>query len=481
MMLRRLWPLLLLPGLAAASLGAAGPQKVKLSEASEECIECHQSVTPGIVANWRRSRHARTTPAQALAKPETERRFSAKAAPQGLAQVAVGCAECHSGGASHRDRFKHNDRPVHVVVTPADCARCHPTEERQYRQNIMSQAYGNLRSNPLYWQMVNTVNGIRGPAGKIQMPDALSQADSCLQCHGTKVEVKGLVKRETSQGEMAFPVLSGWPNRGVGRINPDGSKGSCGACHNRHRFDIAVARQPYSCGQCHKGPDVPVAKVYAVSRHGGIFKSASSSWNLRQVPWRPGKDFSAPTCAACHVSLLVDPEGEPIAQRSHRMNDRLAWRLFGLPYGHAHPKEPDTSKIRNKDGRPMPTALDGTPAAGFLIDAAEQAKRRGRLQKICLTCHATSWVAGHFKRLDNTMAYSNRSVLAAFKLVQRAWRHKLARPDNLFDEHIERLWAEQWLFYANSVRYASAMMGADYGVFDRGRWQASGNLAAMAD
>jgi hypothetical protein len=43
------------------------------------------------------------------------------------------------------------------------------------------------------------------------------------------------------------------------------------------------------------------------------------------------------------------------------------------------------------------------------------------------------------------------------------------------------MWLEQWLFYANSVRFASAMMGADYGVFERGRWHQHKNLREMAE
>jgi hydroxylamine dehydrogenase len=40
---------------------------------------------------------------------------------------------------------------------------------------------------------------------------------------------------------------------------------------------------------------------------------------------------------------------------------------------------------------------------------------------------------------------------------------------------------EQWLFYANSTRYSSAMAGADYGVFANGRWFMAKNLQEMVD
>ena len=52
---------------------------------------------------------------------------------------------------------------------------------------------------------------------------------------------------------------------------------------------------------------------------------------------------------------------------------------------------------------------------------------------------------------------------------------------SLFDEALERKWVEQWLFYANATRMASAMAGTDYGVFANGRWYLSRNIQEMID
>ena len=43
------------------------------------------------------------------------------------------------------------------------------------------------------------------------------------------------------------------------------------------------------------------------------------------------------------------------------------------------------------------------------------------------------------------------------------------------------MWVAQWLFYANSARFAAAMGGADYGTFANGRWHLSRNLREMHD
>ena len=93
-----------------------------------------------------------------------------------------------------------------------------------------------------------------------------------------------------------------------------------------------MARKPYTCKECHAGPDVPAFKVYSASKHGNIFSSMGESWNFGAVPWTVGKDFTAPTCAACHVSLLVNTDGEVVTERTNQMNNRIPWRIFGLIY-----------------------------------------------------------------------------------------------------------------------------------------------------
>lgn len=478
--------LLLISALLAvpAGLSASG-----LSGDSEACIDCHAIVTPGIVGDWRGSRHARVIPAEALKQEPQQRRISAAEVADGLAETVVGCAECHTMNADeHPDSFEHNGFTVHTVVSPADCAGCHPVEVEEFADNLMGQAYGNLVDNPLYQMMIDSTNGMHvyeQGAMTFHGSDSISDADSCLSCHGTDVKVTGSETRDTDMGEMDFPTLSNWPNAGVGRLNPDGSSGACSSCHTRHQFSIEMARKPYTCAQCHKGPDVPAYKVYSVSVHGKIQKAMDKYWDFEAVPWTIGKDFTAPTCATCHVSEVIDEEGETLAKRSHRMNDRLPWRLFGLPYAHPHPISADTTSIVNAAGLNLPTELDGIPVREFLIDEDEMASRQAKMTAVCLGCHSRQWVDGHFLRLDKSIETSNHMTLQATKILSQAWEEGLAtgipQGANPFDEAIEIKWVEQWLFYGNSVRFATAMGGADYGVFADGRWTQNKNLQEMHD
>ncbi|MBN2418913.1 MAG: hydroxylamine oxidase, partial [Deltaproteobacteria bacterium] len=104
---------------------------------------------------------------------------------------------------------------------------------------------------------------------------------------------------------------------------------------------------------------------------------------------------------------------------------------------------------------------------------------------VCMSCHSKGWVDGHFNRFENTVEQSNHMTLAATKILLAAWAEGAAKgldqKDSIFNEGIEKKWIEQWLFYANSTRFASAMAGADYGAFANGRYFLSKNIQDMLD
>src|SRR5215467_9382946 len=82
--------------------------------------------------------------------------------------------------------------------------------------------------------------------------------------------------------------------------------GSCSACHTRHRFSIAQARQPAACGKCHLGPDHPQMEVYTESKHGILWEANKERLNLDCKSWKPGIDYTAaPSCSSCHMGATT--------------------------------------------------------------------------------------------------------------------------------------------------------------------------------
>jgi hydroxylamine dehydrogenase len=468
--------------------GTARSAEVEISEATAECIDCHAIVHPGIVNDWQNSLHAKITPKEALAVKGVARKVSSTTVPESLQNIVVGCAECHAlRPEMHADTFDHNTYRIHLVVSPDDCKTCHATEREQYSKNIMAHAYGNLADNKLFQKLEHSIlaeTNYQNAKISLTPANAATRAEACYYCHGTRLELNGYETRDTeAAGELKFPIIKGWPNQGVGRINLDGSMGSCSACHTRHVFSIEMARKPYTCKECHVGPDVPAFKVYETSKHGNIFAAMNSSWDFTAVPWTIGKDFGAPTCAVCHISLLVNTDDEVVVERTHQMNNRLPWRIFGLIYAHPHPQEPNTSIIRNKDELPLPTDFDGGYAATYLIDEKERDVRRQALQAACLNCHDSSWVSGHWQRFENTIRETNVTTRTATRIMEGIWQSGFAdKKDSPYDEAIERKWSDTWLFYANTIRFASAMGGGgDFGVFADGRYHLSKTLLELND
>ena len=71
-------------------------------------------------------------------------------------------------------------------------------------------------------------------------------------------------------------------------------------------------------------------------------------------------------------------------------------------------------------------------------------------------------------------------------MLAEIWREGFAQglphKANLFDESVERIWTDMWLFHANSIRFTSAMGGGgDYGVFADGRYQLTSKLKFMEE
>jgi len=138
----------------------------------------------------------------------------------------------------------------------------------------------------------------------------------CFNCHGTVIAIDENGKIDPST----------WPNAGVGRLNLDGSKGSCIFCHPRHRFSVAEARKPEACDQCHLDPDHPQIEIYEESKHGTIYHAYQDEYNFDAAggTWTPGVDYRAPTCAACHMS------GSGKESTSHDVTQRLSWETQAL-------------------------------------------------------------------------------------------------------------------------------------------------------
>jgi hypothetical protein len=344
-----------------------------LSAESKACVQCHQaSATPVVVQQWATSRHA---------------------------QNAVGCYECHQADKADKDAFAHNGYSISMLVTPKDCGQCHDQEAREFEASHHAAA----------GEILGSLDNVLG-----EVVEGVPAANSgCKQCHGGTVRVLEGGKLDAAT----------WPNEGIGRMNPDGSKGSCSACHSRHSFSSSIARQPENCGKCHLGPDHPQAEIYAESKHGITYRAKIAEMNLDSKSWVLGKDYSAaPTCATCHMSATKE------LPLSHDVGARISWTL--------------------------------RPEVSIKLDRWDT--RRNDMQKVCSNCHGKDWVQNFYKQYDAAVDLYNGKFAVPAKAVMKKLRDAGKLTPTPFDEKFEWTYYELWHHQGRRARMGTAMMGPDY-------------------
>ena len=234
-------------------------------------------------------------------------------------EQGISCMACHAAKGS--EGFAHHEARITSVVTPKTCATCHKDEADQFA---------------------------RSPHGAPQA--------------GLEIKLKD-----------GKPDPKTWPAPLVGRINPDGTAGSCNACHGRHRFELADARSPDTCASCHLADGS--ADAWRRSAHAAGFLGAAA-----------GETPKGPSCVTCHM------QGKPGAKALHDVAARVSWSL----------KE---SKRVQREG----------------ADA-----RRDAMMETCTQCHGNGFVEASFQRID--AAFTATFVEAApatpaYLLKPAAWPH----------------------------------------------------------
>lgn len=371
---------------------------LELSKEAIACIECHKKESPGITADWGASAHAR------------------------IGITCITCHRCEEGcPALSRAHYKQYQRPdskygtsayrvpVAALVSPMLCARCHFNEVKEYSRSK------HANSLELIWKIDPWLRS--GMAGETE------RITGCSVCHGSILKVK--------DGKI---TSEGWPNVGVGRINVDGSRGSCTSCHTRHKFFRAEARKPEACGQCHLGPDHPQVEIYNESIHGAIYRSEGYQWNwdASVEDWVPGQAYRSPTCAVCHMCNVGT------TAMTHDVTERLSWEL----------QAPLT--VRPSDFKPFPAKTD------WKVE-------RNKMKTVCLQCHGKLWVDNHYIQLDRVIGeYNNVYFKPAQEMMNRLYKNALLNRSLPFDEQLEVEFYELWHHEGRRARMGAAMMAPDY-------------------
>jgi hypothetical protein len=383
----------------------------------------------------------------------------------------VGCVDCHGAEEGEVDAWQHEGEWISILVTPADCGNCHEREVEEFSTSH------HARGGEILASLDNVL------AEKVAgLPDNIADAvNGCWQCHGSIVDFvrddKGEVVREDGK-----PVIDPqtWPNSGIGRLNPDGSKGSCHACHSRHSFEAKLSRSPENCGKCHMGPDHPQIEVYNESKHGIAFHANRDDMALdKDGEWVLGRDYSAaPTCATCHVSSYMTPDGK-FSANTHDVGERISWTL-----------RPVVSSKLNlvvfEDGfkEDFPEGRD-VPEIGATVETTEKyaetgelksrevsrkvakivtwEERRDAMKGACRNCHSSTHVDNFYVQFDDLVAlYNEKFAKPAQKFMNDLVADGVLNKNAPFEHDVQWIFWELWHHEGRRARHGASMMGPDY-------------------
>ena len=366
---------LLTLAICLASTTATMASEETVEKLQGKCMTCHKRESPGLYNQWANGMHARRN---------------------------VTCYGCHQAKPEDPDAFMHEGTLIATLVTPKDCGRCHEKQQKQVAKSHHAKAGRILDSLDNYM------------AGVIGGQPALEAG--CESCHGTKVKID-----PTSPNKLS---KASWPNSGIGRINPDGSKGACNACHSRHAFSKEQARRPENCGKCHMGPDHPQKEIYEESKHGIAYRYAKDKMNMDKDKWVVGVDYyQAPTCATCHMSAT---QKQPA---THDVGERISWNL----------------------------------RAPVSIPKPNSKAKREQMIDVCRACHGQRFVEGFYRQFDGVVnLYDEKFAKPAKAIVGILKKNNSFKNKAKFSNEVEWIWWEIWHHEGRRARHGASMMGPDY-------------------
>ncbi len=269
------------------------PATVTAEVTRDQCVGCHQDITPGFVHAWKNSTHAhldriRTLPGGDVRayKKAILARVEETLEKQGLLERGkrlreVGCIDCHGGVG--RQKIRH-DRDLRMPDR-AVCGTCH-LEQFAQAESEKAQTWPQNQ-----WPQGHPSHAV----------DWKANVETAIWA--------GMAEREIAQGcDMCHY-----------------QQNKCDGCHTRHSFSAAEARQPEACATCHNGVDHNEYENYLLSKHGTVYQTHKAKWNFEA----PLKDaftkggYTAPTCQLCHFEY----QGE----FSHNLVRKVRWGFNPTP------------------------------------------------------------------------------------------------------------------------------------------------------
>jgi hypothetical protein len=209
--------------LAAALLLVTAASPARAEEEKNACASCHEKIQPGIVSDWRLSKHAR---------------------------ALVGCEACH--GTLHNSS---DDAAQAQLPTIDTCQRCHELQAAQFRSGKHARAWTAVKAMPTFHHL--SQGSVDDPSGcaschrvGLKTPEeaaALKKAGanhgqaSCDACHTrhlfSALEARQPEACKTCHGSLQYDAWASSKHgiryllKQAGRLPSDAAAPTCQVCH----------------------------------------------------------------------------------------------------------------------------------------------------------------------------------------------------------------------------------------------------------
>lgn len=276
--------------------------------ASSVCVDCHSKVTPGVVSDWKISKHS---------------------------QNDVSCDVCHGG-----DHKTGVDFAKAKIPTPETCAQCHADRVEQYKKGKHAIAWAAMKAMPTaHFQPMALMEGQKGCGGchkiglkseaeikELKVQSNGFGAASCDACHTRHAfsikEASQPQACQTCHMGMDHPQWEMYSSskHGVryllkqnGTLPPETAAPTCQTCHMqegnhevRTAWGFLAVRLPMPDDEQWTADRVTILQGLGVLDPAGkptgrldVVKAADVA-RLTQEAWQTERDKMIKTCEQCH-------------------------------------------------------------------------------------------------------------------------------------------------------------------------------------
>lgn len=336
-MKKKIWFRSLFPGLVIILLSLSGP-----AQAEEGCISCHEKLNPGLVLDWRLSRHS---------------------------EKEISCSVCHGDKHDTAENAGLAELPDETV-----CGECHVDQYNQFSQGKHNFGWTAMNALPAaHLAPDELVEGGRGCGGCHNMgikSEALKkeqrdkgyryQTNSCDECHTrhTFSKKEAANPRACQQCHMGYdhPQWEMWSSskhgarylaREAGHLPPEAPAPACQDCHmpdgdhnNHTAWGFFGVRLPLPEDKEWAADRVTILKYLSVldpeTGEPGPFLDAVKAFDLARIDqqsWQRERDRMLAVCSRCHSASYAEKQlamGDSILKKADRLMAEAIETVAGL-------------------------------------------------------------------------------------------------------------------------------------------------------